>query len=132
METRTIDERLDEAINEAFDEFQMKKSEENVNMIRELVRLEIDQRRMENDYYCRATEIDNETQKIDEEKQREIEDRKILNQLKKYVPEFAKAAFTSVTMLFMMIIAKRYEEKGFLIKIPEIVRLVVNKLTFGK
>lgn len=132
MDNRTIDERLEEAINEAFDEYHAEKSEANVNMVKELVQLELNKRKVDNDYYCRASEIDNETQKIDEAKQKEIEDQKILNIMKKYIPEFVKTAFASLSMVFLMIIAKRYEEKGFLIKIPEIVKLVISKLGFGR
>lgn len=118
MEIKTLDELLNEAISDAFDELKVGRTEERINAVKELVKLKIEHQKACDEASCRASEIDHEIQKMEEEKRERIEEKKIRNRLIAAIPEFLKSALVSLTMLILTILIKHYEQKGYIIKFP--------------
>ena len=125
---KTVNELLDEAIRDAFAQLKVDDSEQSLKKVETLMTLQREGDKAQNDYYIRATAVDNETQKLADEEKRDREEHKLKTIMLKAVPEFVKTGMTSISLFIMIKIVKKYEKDGYLIKFGDIASKYVNTL----
>lgn len=115
-------EKLDEKISEGLDELDPNdpKYSEKVEAVRDLYDLKIQEMKAQNDYYCRATELDNKATELEQQKK---EAEKKESWLEKINPN---TVITTVAMGIGTIVTLNFEKDGYLFRPSEFVRKLIS------
>lgn len=116
-------EKLDEKISEGLDELDASdpKYSEKVGAVKDLYELRIQEMKAQNDYYCKATELDNKAAELEQQKQ---EAEKKESWWEKINPN---TVITTVAMGIGTWVTLKFEKDGYIFKPPEFVRNLINR-----
>ena len=116
-------ELLGEKITEGLDELNTDDPKycEKVGAVKDLYELKIQEMKAQNDYYCKATELDNKATELEQQKQ---EAEKKESWWEKINPN---TVITTVAMGIGTFVTLKFEKDGYLFKPPEFVRNLINR-----
>lgn len=99
---------------------------DDVKAAKELYELKIQEDKVQNDYYIRAEEVANETERIDQDRQSQKKESKWYNQVN--WTQIGTGVLASGTAISAMLISMAFQKEGYLGLNPvEIARILLNR-----
>ena len=124
-----IYEKLDNAISDALDKLDTSSSTylDDAKVVVELYNVKNQAERNQNDYYVRAEELANETERIEQQKNQEKKDSKWYNKIN--YTQVMTVVIASVTTVGMMGMNMAFQKEGYIgISPAELIKVAFNKV----
>lgn len=114
-------EKLDEKIAESLDELDVNDPTygDKVKSVKDLYELKIQEMKAQNDYYCKASELDIKSKEVEQENQEK--------QKPWYKQINPNTVITTVAMGVGTLITLKYEKDGYLFKPGDFLRNLINR-----